>query len=1163
MVQFTRLRIHGFKSFVEKTELNIGAGQNGIVGPNGCGKSNLVEALRWVMGENSAKRMRGDGMEDVIFNGTDKRSPRNIAEVSLLLDNSERTAPPAYNQSDEIEISRRIERDKGSQYRINGRPVRARDVQMFFADSVSGAHSPALVSQGRITEIIKAKPADRRLVLEDSAGISGLFARRHEAELKLKAADQNLLRVEDIIGSLQSRLNGLKRQAQQAQRYKEISNEILALEKEIAALSYRHAQGLVHRAKRSFDEAEGKVSEQLVVVSQLTQTQTTQAQDLPALRKSEAEAAAALQSKNIALQHLEDDAARYSQALDDLKTQEAQIKTDQSREEDSLVEVKELLERLELDKQDTQSVIEQTKKSLTEMEVKRAQEKEALDVLEQNYTAQVRSVAEHEAKAKAFAGTIASFERQIAQLGDRADRYVQQITDLQAAKPEGPSSEEYEQKISAIRSQIDELEQQQESLQENILDKKNAMPALREQEQAAAQNAQKILSEIEVLESFFATEDDEDAQNIRALVTPQKGYESALSRALGDGMMSSLDARQDSFWLDLGIDLKDAALPAGCVSLLDYVEAPAALSPALSFVGVAPQGSDLLALARDLLPGQSLVSQDGDFYRWDGYVVTAAAKDTNAEHLNRKTRLAELRDKKAYVQNILQKAQDEIAVQRENLAELDSDLNSKRQAQRELQSQEQALLKEQSRGAEARARYEQKLEGLKENLQSAENDKISVQEQLTAAQREYEEAQEQVESSDILTQEDLKDLERALAESRQGYNEILREYDRLSQKQQSKNARLRALGDERVSANNRMIRSSEYLKQLEQRAGDVSVKLAELLDNPIDHEKSKNKLLEQISQYEEARNKAAEELSACETGVFETGKALKEAETLLGDYREARAVAQSMTQQAQDKLTEAKGYIFSQYNQNAEEFIIGYNIDQDLDSQSLPAQIKDKQNETLKAQASRERMGAVNLRADEELQEVESEFKTLSAEHEDLSQAVSTLRNSIATINKEARERLVEAFDTVNAHFKILFSKLFVGGAARLELVDSDDPLEAGLEIFAQPPGKALQSLSLLSGGEQTMASIALIFAMFLTNPSPICVLDEIDAPLDDANVDKVCNLIDDIAARGETRFLIVTHHRLTMARMDWLYGVTMQERGVSQLISVDLQQSFDFVDAA
>lgn len=347
MVQFSRLRIHGFKSFADRTELEIGQGLNGVVGPNGCGKSNLVEALRWVMGENSARRMRGDGMEDVIFSGTARRTSRNLAEVALVLDNSARKAPSAWNSSDEIEIIRRIERDHGSSYKINGRNVRARDVQMLFADTVTGANSPAMVSQGRITQIINSKPLERRLILEESAGISGLYVRRHEAELRLKAADTNLLRIEDILRSMEDRLGALKKQAKQAARYRNLSAQIRQMEILVAWLEWSAVEERLKGTRSAFESAESQVAERLGAVTQLTKTQTTQSLDLPALRQKEAEVAAALQTQKIALHRLDDEAARIEQAIAETRQQLAQSENDHAHETQSLNENAQTLERME------------------------------------------------------------------------------------------------------------------------------------------------------------------------------------------------------------------------------------------------------------------------------------------------------------------------------------------------------------------------------------------------------------------------------------------------------------------------------------------------------------------------------------------------------------------------------------------------------------------------------------------------------------------------------------------------------------------------------------------------------------------------------------------------------------------------------------------------
>ena len=393
MIQFKKLRINGFKSFVDRTELEIGPGLNGIVGPNGCGKSNLVEALRWVMGENSAKRMRGGGMEDVIFNGTANRSKRNIADVSLLLDNQTRTAPSAYNSGDEIEVTRRIERDHGSNYKINGKTVRARDVQMLFADTVTGANSPAMVSQGRITQIINSKPLERRLVLEESAGISGLFARRHEAELRLKAADTNLLRIEDLLGSMEGRLNALKRQARQATRYRNVSTQIRQMEILIAYAEWKSLQERLSQTRKKFEEAESLVADRLSVVSALTKTQTTQSEDLPGLRQKEAEIAATFQTKRLALQRLEDESARLEQVINEAKEQLELFRTDNEHEIASLKESTVALEKLEEEHKEIVAEQKSDEGKLEEKDAKREELEAKVTKLEEQYNVLIQGTA--------------------------------------------------------------------------------------------------------------------------------------------------------------------------------------------------------------------------------------------------------------------------------------------------------------------------------------------------------------------------------------------------------------------------------------------------------------------------------------------------------------------------------------------------------------------------------------------------------------------------------------------------------------------------------------------------------------------------------------------------------------------------------------------------
>lgn len=1154
MIQFKTLRLSGFKSFVEKTELEIGPGLNGIVGPNGCGKSNLVEALRWVMGENSAKRMRGAGMDDVIFAGTDKRSPRNFAEVSLLLDNSARAAPSQYNAADEVEVVRRIERDKGSDYRINGKLARARDVQMLFADTVTGSNSPALVSQGHVTRMINAKPQDRRLILEESAGIAGLYARRHEAEIRLKAADSNLVRVEDISGSMETRLGTLKRQSRQAAKYRNLNGQIRQLEITITYLEWKN---LVEKKKdihERFAKAESIVAEKLATVLQLTKTQNTQSEELPALRKRETELAAALQTKKIALQQLEGDALRHSKALQEAKDLLHQANIDRQHEEHSLGETGALLEKIQIEQaelQSHQSGEEENHKTLIA-------ERDALKLkvmeLEERFTALKENAAETRARQNALEKQIQSAQSRLDSLLGRKekaqiDKQTIQLDDK--SKAEIKQQEDFIEKLEQDRIA---LLSQTESARQKIQSAEDHTNSLRDTVAESQRAYTKFLAEVKMLESFFKGSEDKNFTPVLDSITTKAGFEKALSRALGDCLLASTDTNAPAYWLSQ--DKKSIpALPAGLQSLLPFVDAPEELHCALSQIGYVENDDNLPERAAELLPGQSIVSAQGTYCRWDGYVIKSSAADRHAVYLEQKNKLVELEAKRDEIENLA------IASQKNLEASL---------AQHSSAKQDYSKLLEEIKG------FEKKLSELRPALFRLKEKTAKNESEVARLEDVIKTADEDIKSVTLLLDNDknalnilisnqnddqeslIGDVQKKLGEERDVYQTAIRNLTLFEQQQSTRRARLQAISDERINLQNRSIRAKEHLKNIVERIDTLDKKLAELKSQPKNHEAEHEKLLNQISQANQDRDAAAQELAQCESEIALTVKALKESEAILGDAREERAHAQATLSAINEQLEssekntlESVGVAPKDLPNHAALDLVKYQIP-DLD------RLKSEKESLVR---EREAIGPVNLQAEDEARQLEQELTTMLHERNDLIQAIGELRGAIDKINKEARERLSIAFQHVNAHFQHLFLKLFGGGKAHLELIDSADPLGAGLEIFAQPPGKALQSLSLLSGGEQTLASIALIFAMFLTNPSPICVLDEIDAPLDDANVDRVCNLLDEIAARGETRFLIITHHRLSMARMDRLYGVTMSEKGVSQLVSVDIQQSFEFLD--
>lgn len=1158
MIQFAKLRLSGFKSFVDKTEMTIEPGLTGIVGPNGCGKSNLVEALRWVMGENSAKRMRSGGMEDVIFNGTSSRPARNFAEVGLLLDNSSLSAPAAFNREEEIEVTRKIERDQGSLYKINGKTCRARDVQMLFADTVSGANSPAIVSQGRITAIINAKPQDRRMILEESAGVSGLYARRHEAELRLRAADRNLQRIQDIVGSMEERFAALKKQARQALRYKKLSHEIRQADMTIAWLEWKNLCGRIHDARSKFGEAESLVAQHLTTVTQLTKTQSVQSEDLPALRQSEAESSAALQAAKMTLQRLEDQERDLENQLTETTENLGRLEQDRTHEQGSLEESTTLLSRLEGEEEkirETQNGEENTLKE--KLAVKEKLESQ-VSKLEEDYESFMEKLAESKASRQALERQISADQSRLLVTQERHEALTEDLEKAKTRFDEDSQLADMKTEILALEDKVSDLREKAQASEKTLETARSALDKAREDQQEAEKKKSEILTEINTLESVLNSDSQDEFRPVLEDIQPEKGFETALSRALGDTLMASTDADAPIVWLTRDNDLSNfPALPQGTKALQPHVKAPDHLKAALSLIGVVSSAQEGHDIAPQLLPGQSLVSQDGAYWRWDGLHIKQEASDRHALQLQQKNRLQDLRKDFPALEEKAEKAAQSCDSARASKEDAQKSLD---ETQMTLRENEAALSQRQSslsQITEERSGLFAQIAALEEGLRSCAADTASLQKSLDESTRSlsaYDEKTMEEQNAQI------EGLRSALTKARDSLRKSVREFDIVQQEQSRRRARLHAIADERVNLQNRNIRSRERLKELAARENGLKEKLGTLENRPTTITADRQVLLEKISRMEQSREDASDKLAEVETALLQTNKALKEAENQMGQARELRAHAQAIVSSGEEQLEEVVSSIEERFETQPEKLAEQAGLHSESDSLPDTDALKDQKEKMIR---SREMIGPVNLRAETESVDLEKELSVILEERNDLMQAIEELRQGIATLNKEARERLLAAFDHVNSHFKRLFTQLYSGGQAHLKLIESEDPLESGLEIFAQPPGKTLQSLSLLSGGEQTLASTALIFAMFLTNPSPICVLDEIDAPLDDANVDRVCDLLEEISERGETRFLIITHHRLTMARMDRLYGVTMAERGISQLVSVDLNQQMDFLEEA
>lgn len=1156
MSNFSRLRLQGFKSFVDKSDLDIGPGLTGIVGPNGCGKSNLVEALSWVMGETSAKRLRGNGMDDVIFNGTSGRPARNSAEVSVVLDNSERTAPALFNNTDEIEVVRRIERDMGSNYYVNGKNVRARDVQMLFADMAIGAHSAAIVSQGRIAAIINAKPAERRQVLEESAGVSGLYVRRHEAELRLKAADANLARLQDVVAGLETQLDSLKRQSRQATRYKNISMEIKELETRLALAEWMMARTAKMEAEQEYQSSESTVAEQMATVASLNRIQIEQSEALPPLREKQAETAAAWQAQNFELRRLDDEEERITAQIDETKTNLQQISNDRAHETGTAEENERTLARLEDEQRELLSQ-SNTQEEITRLTNERGERELDVMRLQDQYQATLEKAAHLRATRNTLQNQLSQDENRLNSIRARVENLKTQITQKKQQQEQAAPVEALSNEISEMETSLTVKREAEQAAREAVEAAQQKLDEARTAQQSSREALSKIQSEINALESVLKSESQQGFRPVLDEIKADDGFEAALSKALGDTIMASTQSDAPVVWTGKAATLSAPSFPSNVQALRPHIKAPEALQLALSYIGYVENDEDGDAAAPQLSAGQSIVSKNGAYWRWDGLHIRAKAMDRNTIRLKNKNRLDELQSQLPSTQEAAsasqaaqQSAQEALSAARAQSQSLEQDV---RNIDRTLSGKRQDL----QRTIERRSATESEIAKLEEGLTLAQDDVLRLEEAVAThrtSMGSFDDAAMQQQNIEV------EQRKLALTAAQAALSEAATALEVYQQDISRREGRLRAIGDERVNLTNRTIRARERLKQLDEREEAMKTKLEEIQSRPDEITAQRLNLLDNLKQMENARNEAADALAKAEKDLFDTTHSLKEAEGALMETRERRAKAQATMEAASGSIEIIRQSIEDQFSMSPDALWESSEMNNDKLASEPIDKIRGKRDRLIR---ERDGMGPVNLRADVESSEVEQQLSKLITERADLTAAIEELRGGIHKLNKEARERLQQAFDSVNTHFKSLFTRLFGGGSAHLAFVDSSDPLEASLEIYAQPPGKSLQSLSLLSGGEKTLASTALIFAMFLTNPAPICVLDEIDAPLDDANVDRVCGMLEEIVSQCRTRFLVITHHRLTMARMDRLYGVTMGERGVSQLVSVDLQGELDFLQAA
>ncbi|SNS33125.1 condensin subunit Smc [Sphingomonas laterariae] len=1131
-MRIRRLKLSGFKSFVEPSELRIEPGLTGIVGPNGCGKSNLLEAIRWAMGESSAKSMRGGGMEDVIFAGTTSRPARDFAEVAILVDR----APTGDGQDGEIEIVRRIERGAGSAYRLNGRDVRAKDVALLFADAATGAHSPALVSQGRIAAVIAAKPTERRQMLEEAAGIAGLHVRRKDAEQKLRATETNLNRLDELLADMEVRGNALKRQARAAERYRQLSEQIRLAEAKLIYARWREAAAAADAAKREADQADSAVNAAAEAQRAAAAHQSQAVRIVGDARAEAQKTREAAAEAGHQLAALRSERSALERRIAELAAQGDTLARDRAREDTLAVDASAALAGLaEEDKALTAARAgadgEQTAFAVRVGEAETAS-RDAEIALAHAVAEQAAEQAEVRVAQAALAAARQRLQRAEADHGRAAAEVralpdAEPLLDKQRAATSARDAAQAAAAEAAAAIAVAEGE-------------RDAAAARRETAEAASASARAALAalESEVAALTRATAGDAGAHQALHQVRAQPGYERALAAALGDDLTAAIGAEGKRRWAGAEPQPEDPRLPEGAEPLAPAVTAPPEIARRLAQVAVADRDDGSLALAT----GQCLVTRDGRLRRWDGFVaeeVGAAA----AERLIRINRLTALEEQLPGARDNVETATAAMAEAQAGLAAAKAAIDAGRRSLADAEAQARNAMRE----ADAAATAIERLAGQRATLEQRADRAATERDEAANAHGDAEAAVTALPDGQA-TAVKVDQLRRASDMARATLADVRAALAALRQRIEADARRLEAVRSESKGWRSRAGDAARRIDEMAKRADAVAKEAATLADAPAKLDGRIATLEARVAQVEadaanarDAERAAEEQLRLAEKTAADTGEALAAA-------REARAGAAARHENQELRRIEMGRVSGERFGCPAPVLPekLGFASAEVGDAASQSAALD-------RLTADRERIGPVNLVAETELAELEEARTKGQAERDELGEAINRLRGSIGSLNREGRTRLLAAFEAVDQHFRRLFTTLFAGGEAHLALTESDDPLEAGLEIMAQPPGKKLAALTLLSGGEQALTAVALIFALFLTNPAPICVLDEVDAPLDDANIERFCDLLDRMTRETDTRYLIVTHNAVTMARMHRLFGVTMVERGVSRLVSVDL----------
>jgi chromosome segregation protein len=1137
-LKLTELELAGFKSFADPAKITIEPGMTGIVGPNGCGKSNLVEALSWAMGETSAKRMRADGMDSVIFGGTDHRPAKPFCKVGITVDNRTRQAPVEFNDADTLYVTRRLDRGEGSSYEVNGRPAKAREVQTLFKDAGIGAGSSALVSQGKVADLIRAKPIDRKQILEEAAGVTGLASRRHEADLRLRATETNLEQSLTLGKELEDMQASLKRQARQAKFKLEIDGMVRAAEATVYLVRYRTA---LQKEQQSLQAHEGneEVVKELMIELSARQIALKETEDAvaPALKaRSDAEMAHALAAARVETVRKEAETARKTLVAIEKNVARAQadILRDKTEITDSFEEQELLKDEVAIaldDKENDQAMIEEAAVSVLEA-------KELLDGVAVDLSEASSSFAALKVQWSAAQKAVDDLSRRLEQSRQRLSVGRERIRAMQA-ELDGLPKPSFE-----LEGLEQDLEMAVTRLQEAADEREHCFLAASE---ASASHSSCVAEESVLLSEQKALMASRRANGgLRDVVSAAPGFEGALAAAIGNDLDAGLDVGDGKHWLLVKVR---AEPPRGALPLAGQVKVPPVLDAALSGVGVVETAVEAAALSSSLVPGQVIVTKDGHLLRWDGLRSTADA--SAAEEIKRTARLDDL-------QKTLVLVADRVAAARSAMVAS----QVKAEDAGKVHAREKDLVESIKRDLDRVRKQSEEVEDrravLRSKIEAATESQAMMQSQVEDEAVELERSE-----SEATSLPDLGEAERSLSVLKAASEKASRTHEekRLVLEKARRDADLRAqrivtIQQKMSDFERRMVTIRQHIAELEERLKEYRAEEEELRDSTAMHPDAEADALDELEAMGERLVEASKEAKLSDGRLEEAKTALRQVEEkvvvrredrarLLAEIKAAKEATGELAREVEERLSVSPAALAG---------IAGIG-----EADELPdLAICDNRLQGLLRR--RDTVGTVNLLAEEQLREVDEKLGRSHAQREELREAVSRLRKQIEAFDRERRERLIEAFALIDGHFKDLFTRLFRGGRAFLKLSDSDDPLDAGLEVYACPPGKNLQTMSLLSGGEQALTAIALVFAAFLIRPAPICVLDEVDAAMDDANIYRLCSLVKEMAGE-QTRFLVITHRPLTMATCDRLYGVTMPERGVSRLTSLDMSQAQAFVE--